>query len=550
MYIRIDRKADCYQQCHVQTDSKELQQQEYVKISDSLNQTLQESEQRFKALAEATPVAVVISRYSDGEILYANAQLATTFGLPSDQRISHKMLDFYYDLADRKLLLSQLSKKGVLDNYEVQAKRVDGTPFWVTLSVRYLTVAGEPAILTTFHDITEHKEAVAEIKQQAEREKLVGRIGDRIRESLNLEYILKTTASEVRQLLSTDRVIIFRFHSDWSGEVAVESVSSEFSSIKGTSIYDRCFTENYVEPYRSGRISAIEDIYTAGLSQCHIDLLAQFQIRANLIVPIFFSSQRPENSNEDEDSSAEIVCRELWGLLVANHCSEPRKWQQWEINLLCQLAGQVAIAIKQAQLYQQLQEANQRLRQLAVSDGLTKLANRRRFDEYLLAEWYSLVGTGITLSLIMCDIDYFKAYNDSYGHLAGDFCLQQVAGAIGRAVSREADLVARYGGEEFAVILPNTDEAGAVSVAEGIGMAISELKIAHLLSPSSYVTLSMGVASMIPTSELKPEELVAAADRALYQAKRTGRDRYCLYENRRSARQSSVEEDAKKPHGI
>jgi len=531
MYIRIDEKAECYKDCHVQTDSKELQQQDYVKISDSLNEALQESEQRFKALAEATPVAVVISRYSDGEILYANAQLAATFGLPSNQAISLSMVDFYYDLADRKLLLSKLSEKGILNNYEVQAKRADGTPFWVTLSVRYLTVGGSPAILTTFHDITEHKEAVAEIKQQAEREKLVGRIGDRIRESLNLEYILKTTATEVRQLLSTDRVIIFRFHPDWSGEVAVESVSSAFSSIKGTSIYDRCFTENYVEPYREGRISAIADIYRAGLSQCHIDLLAQFEIRANLIVPIFFSSQRPENSDKDSrDQGAEIVCRELWGLLVANHCSGPRQWQPWEISLLCQLAGQVAIAIKQAQLYQQLQEANQRLRQLAVSDGLTQLANRRRFDEYLHQEWYSLVGTGITLSLIMCDIDFFKAYNDNYGHLAGDFCLQQVANAIGRAVRGSADLVARYGGEEFAVILPNTDTAGAVSVAERIGIAISELKMAHLLSPASYVTLSLGVASIIPSASKKPEELVMAADLALYQAKRTGRARYCVQE--------------------
>lgn len=530
MHISIDRKRKCLRHCNFPNDSKELQQQEYAEISDSLNQALQESEQRFKALAEATPVAVVISRYSDGEILYANEQLAATFGLQSDQAIGQKMLDFYYDLADRKLLLSKLLKKGVLDNYEVQAKRADGTPFWVTLSVRYLTVEGSPAIMTTFHDITEHKEAVAEIKQQAEREKLVGAIGDRIRESLNLEYILKTTATEVRQFLRTDRVIVFRFHSDWSGEVAVESVSSAFSSIKGTSIYDRCFTENYVEPYRQGRSSAVEDIYRAGLSQCHIDLLAQFQIRANLVVPIFFSCQRPEGSTEDDsNSSAEIVCRELWGLLVANHCSGPRKWQQWEITLLSQLAGQVAIAIKQAQLYQQLQEANLRLRELAVSDGLTKLANRRRFDEYLLTEWHSLVGTRITLSLIMCDIDFFKAYNDNYGHLAGDFCLQQVANAIGRAVSRSADLVARYGGEEFAVILPNTDADGAVRVAEQIGQQVKQLQIAHASSPRSYVSVSLGVATTIPTAESSPSDLVAAADRALYQAKRTGRDRYCVH---------------------
>jgi diguanylate cyclase (GGDEF)-like protein len=272
-------------------------------------------------------------------------------------------------------------------------------------------------------------------------------------------------------------------------------------------ITDHCFAQTYVQPYKNGRILAIEDIYTAGVSQCHIDLLAQFQVRANLVVPIL----------QDEG---------LWGLLIAHHCSQPRQWQQLEINLLKELATQAGIAIKQAQLYQQLEQANQELQRLAVLDGLTQLANRRCFDEYLNSEWQRLAREQAPLSLILGDIDFFKPYNDTYGHQAGDECLRAVASAIQRTVKRSADLVARYGGEEFAIILPNTMAEGAIQVAEKIRAEVKALAIAHVNSPTSQqITVSLGIASVIPTPESSPATLIAAADTALYQAKAAGRDR-------------------------
>jgi diguanylate cyclase (GGDEF)-like protein len=131
------------------------------------------------------------------------------------------------------------------------------------------------------------------------------------------------------------------------------------------------------------------------------------------------------------------------------------------------------------------------------------------------------------LSLIMLDVDYFKRYNDFYGHQAGDSCLVKVAKAAAAGVKRSTDLFVRYGGEEFAALLPNTDAAGAIAVAESIREAIRDLAIPHEQSDvSSIVTVSMGIASMVPCCEKSPNELIVAADRALYDAKRQGRDRY------------------------
>ena len=178
---------------------------------------------------------------------------------------------------------------------------------------------------------------------------------------------------------------------------------------------------------------------------------------------------------------------------------------------------------------QLLESANEKLQRLASLDGLTKLANRRLFDSYLDKNWRGLASSRSPLSLIMCDVDYFKLYNDTYGHQAGDACLQQIAKAISRAVRRTTDLVARYGGEEFSVILPNTDVEGSLSVAQRIRDEVKNCAIAHSASlVSQYVTLSLGVASTIPDAISGPNQLIGAADAALYQAKQQGRDRAVL----------------------
>ncbi|MEM9264258.1 MAG: diguanylate cyclase [Cyanobacteria bacterium P01_F01_bin.13] len=182
-----------------------------------------------------------------------------------------------------------------------------------------------------------------------------------------------------------------------------------------------------------------------------------------------------------------------------------------------------------------LQQQNQQLTALAMVDGLTQIANRRAFDEFLSNAWAAR--NHIPLTLILCDIDYFKLYNDTYGHQKGDECIKLVAQALQQSVKRQRDLVARYGGEEFAIVLPNTSLTGAKHVAQAIQTTVGELKIEHRLSTiSNYLTISLGIATVASTVHGSPQELIAAADRGLYQAKSDGRARFSIgriesYEN-------------------
>ncbi len=202
---------------------------------------------------------------------------------------------------------------------------------------------------------------------------------------------------------------------------------------------------------------------------------------------------------------------ELVGLELPQHLEQ-------YLSLATKIVNICGLAIENARQYKVIKD-------LSDTDGLTKVANRRRLDEYLKTEWLRMKREGEPLALIMADVDYFKPFNDLYGHLAGDDCLIAVANALADHCYRPADLAARYGGEEFVMVLPNTDLEGAAEVADKMRRAVESKKILHEGSPvSDCVTVSFGVAAVVPSDSIDLESFLAAVDKLLFKAKTSGRN--------------------------
>jgi len=196
------------------------------------------------------------------------------------------------------------------------------------------------------------------------------------------------------------------------------------------------------------------------------------------------------------------------------------------LSLKHETARRKAREIELIEVTHQLQAVNERLQNLSYLDGLTGIANRRHFDQGLFQESRRTRRENTPLSLILLDIDYFKAFNDTYGHLKGDDCLKMVATSLEKTLKRPGDFLARYGGEEFAVVLPNTDDVGAGIIAEELRANIERAGIEHINSLcADYVTVSLGVVTRFSDQDETPDALILAADRALYRSKNEGRNR-------------------------
>ncbi|MEG5016861.1 MULTISPECIES: GAF domain-containing protein [unclassified Microcoleus] len=252
-------------------------------------------------------------------------------------------------------------------SYEYRERHKDGGYRWIYDEVKLVKdAAGLPVECVGYGvDITARKQAELALQQQVKRERLVNSIQERIRSSLNLEEVMKMAVEEIRQFLSTDRTIIYRFNPDWSGFIAVESVSVGTMPILGIDINDPCFREHYVSVYEQGHLRAIDNIYTAGISECHINLLSELEIKANLVVPI-------------------LQGKKLWGLLIAHHCRSQRHWISSEIESLKQISVQLAIAIQQSTLFEQAKTeiADRKLAETALQKAVVAAdtANRAKSE--------------------------------------------------------------------------------------------------------------------------------------------------------------------------
>lgn len=479
---------------------------------------LRESEERFRQMAENCNEVFWIATADLSQLLYISPAYEKVWGhtCSSLYQQPRTWLDAIHpDDRDRVIshLKSRLTAHNDKDSHqEYRIVRPDGSICWIgDRSFCIRNESGEIYRLAGIaRDITEYRLTEEAIRQQTERERLVATMTQRIRRTLNLEEILNTTVLEVQQLLGCDRVLIYRVWPEGTGSVVTEAVNSTYTPILGRTYPEEVFPQDYHQLYCQGRVRIIPDVENSNVAPCLVDFLRELQVRSKVVLPLTHGD-------------------ELWGLLIAHQCRSAREWQPFEISWLQQLSTQLAIAIQQASLFEQLQAANQELQRLASLDGLTQVANRRSFDEYLDREWRRLTREQLPLALILCDIDYFKNYNDTYGHQAGDECLQQVAKAIKRSLKRAADFVARYGGEEFAIILPNTKAEGALMLAEEIRSSVRKLHISHAKSQvSEFVTLSLGVAVIVPTQKCSAEKLIHTADLGLYEAKDGGRDRAIL----------------------
>ncbi len=323
---------------------------------------LRASEERYR-LVITTMAEGIIVQQADGQIAACNASAERILGLSTEQLMERTSIDprwrsIHEDGSpfpgEEHPAMVTLQTGEPQSNIVMGIYKPNGALAWISINSQPLFQAGETkpyAVVTSFSDITERKKAEAALLQQAERERLIQAISLRIRQSLELEEILNTTVTEVRQFLQADRVIVYRFNPDWSGVVAVESVSADWTAVLGSTIHDPCFSKTYMELYQQGRVGIVENIYTADLRSCYVEFLAELQVKASLTVPI-------------------LQGKKLWGLLIAHHCREPRQWQSLEIELLQQLATQVAIAVHQSELYEQLQ---------------SELAERKRAEEELRA---------------------------------------------------------------------------------------------------------------------------------------------------------------------
>ncbi|MGL5064364.1 MAG: PAS domain S-box protein, partial [Microcoleus sp.] len=317
---------------------------------------LQESEQRFRAVFEQAAIGIAQVRPT-GEFLKVNQGFCKIVGYSAAELSMLTVWDISYpeDIQpDRESGRRMLA--GEILNYSLEKRFIckNGSLVWTNVTVSLVRDAfGQPSYaIGAIEDISDRKQAEAALRQQLKRERLVISMLERIRYSLNLTEVLTNAVAEVRHFLQTDRTIIYRFNPDWSGIISVESVGESWMQSLGTVINDPCLEATYASDYKHGRVRAIDDINTAELSECYVNLLAQFQVKANLVVPIVQGDM-------------------LWGLLIAHECERPRIWEEFEIECLKQISVQLAIAIQQSMLFEQAQTeiAERKLAELALQES-------------------------------------------------------------------------------------------------------------------------------------------------------------------------------------
>lgn len=504
-----------------------------VKHRQEAESSLDYQHKLLRTVIDLSPNLISVKNW-EGEFILANQALAKFYGTTVDQMLGKTDADFnpnrqqteFWLKIDRQVILTQEQKYIASE----PAQRFDGEICWFQTTKIPIPSPDETTdyVLSIATDITKRHEAERILWLQAEQERLLHSITLQIYQRFTLIEMLEETVAQLQEILMADRVLLYRPQEKNRYQVIAEQKTAQWSSLQEEVIEDAWLTQTLQEITSREilDVCVIPDTDTVALPDSTQAWLSNQQVKSLLILPILYQDQLAQCCCTSNDCDLNTNHQhQIWGFLIAHQCSHSRQWLPEEISLLKSLATPIAIGLQQGELCAQLKAANQKLQQLANCDGLTELANRYRFDEYLQQEWKRMARESQPLSLLLLDVDFFKNYNDTYGHLQGDKCLKKIAQMIKNNVKRPGDLVARYGGEEFAVILPNTPLAGAQKVAERIQQSLREIHLEHQASPvSPFVTLSCGVSSLIPDYNYPPDILIQAADQGLYQAKQLGRN--------------------------
>ena len=446
-----------------------------IMVNQRLNAENREEKEKLQLVFNTSPDAALITSLTDGLFVDVNLGFSVMTGYTRAEVIGDPTLKIsvWHNIADRQILITELKNKRVCENMEFIFQRKDGSQFVGMISARIIIIRAVPHIVSVIHDITERKQAEEALMESEEK----------YRSILNAspDDITITDLEGRILMVSPASKTMFGYEPNYDGFIGMRLV-------------------DFIVPEDHERaLSNIKLMYQGGHPRPNeYRGVRQDQSIFNIEVNSGFV-----HSANGQPTEMVFIVRDI----------TERKLAEQKIQELVQ---QLEIEKNTAQLN-------------SITDSLTGLANRRYFDEALRIEFFRLKRSGSTLSLIMLDVDHFKKFNDSYGHLAGDDCLRQIGTTLKTIVGRVPDIVARYGGEEFVVILPETKDNGAATLAERIRKAVEELAIQHSASDTAeYVTVSLGVVTVYTTGLSSPEQVVALADKALYCAKKDGRNRIAV----------------------
>ncbi len=469
------------------------------------NLELEQAKTNYRTLLEAnTDAVVVIDR--DKRICFVNPAAETLFACNAEE-----LLDTTFEFPVKVNTSSEVEVTGRHNKNITAEMRVVKTNW-----------QGDDAYLALLRDITTRKQTEGAMQQRNIELLLLNRVSRIFGSSLKLEQVFESVLDEVQRLLDVYCVSLWLLEAEKNELVCMQSKGHGSDALVNQRLSCGQGITGWVAQQKTSLL--VPDTWKDARHLINVDKHTGVSIRSMISIPLLTKGAAIGVLNL-ADSRVDYFSKNEMALLEPIAATAAGAIENAHLYTMAQqeLAERRRTEQQLRKTKEALEAANQELLRLATLDGLTQIANRRRFDEYLDQEWRRNIREQAPLSLILGDIDYFKPYNDTYGHQAGDDCLKQVAQTMDRTVNRVTDLVARYGGEEFAVILPQSDAVNATAVAERIRTAITSNAITHRGEPIA-VTASLGVATADSDRFESSSVLVSAADGALYEAKRAGRN--------------------------